>query len=144
MVWFALLTLLRLGGRKELAQLTPVDMLTMFLLSEAVSPAITGQDPSILAGLTAAAVLVGLTVGVDWLSFRSRKIELLVEGRADVLIRDGKVDGEVLRRHELSDAQLRTALHERGLLRVDEVRVAFVEPSGEITMVPACEPRGSS
>lgn len=143
-IYAALVGLLRLGGRKELAQMTPLDIITMLLLSEAVSPALTGGDEGLAAGLLSAATLVGCAVATGYLTFRLRWLERAVEGRASVLIRHGRVDEHVLRAHRITDEVLRTALHANGVLRVDQVAAAFVEPSGAITVIPKEEGRGQA
>ncbi len=134
-IYVALLALLRIGGRRELAQLTPADMLLLLLLSEAVSPALTGGDDSIASGLFGAALLIALTWLIGWFTFRSRRFGALVEGESIVLVRDGKVDAEQLRRLRITDRQLRTSLHEHGALRMSQVAVAYVEPSGKVTVI---------
>lgn len=135
LIWVFLLALLRLGGRRELAQMTPMEMLTMLLLSEAVSPALTAGHQDLAAGLVAATTLIALTVLLGYVTYRSRRLHTMIAGNAAILVRDGRVDPDVMRHQRLSDQDLRTALHGQGLLRVDQVAVAFVEPSGQITIV---------
>jgi uncharacterized membrane protein YcaP (DUF421 family) len=134
-IYLALLVLLRIGGRRELAQLTPADILLLLLLSEAVSPALSGGQSSIAAGLLSAAILIGLTFSIGWLTFRSRRFEALVEGNPLVLVREGRLDAKLLRSMRITDQQLRTFLHEHGVLRVDQIAMAYVEPSGKVTVV---------
>lgn len=134
-IYVALLALLRLGGRRELAQLTPADMLLLLLLSESVSPALTGGQDSIGAGLFGAAFLIGLTWIISRLTFRSRKFEALVEGRTIVLVRNGKLDQDQLRSMLITDQQLRTSMHQHGVTRIEQIAVAYVEPSGKVTII---------
>lgn len=129
------LLLLRLAGRRELSQLSPIDLMAMLLLSETVSPALTGGDDSLAGGMIAAGTLVALSVAVSWMSYRSRRFEKLVQGHALVLIDNGRVHSDVMRQERISNEDLRTALHEQGVLAVDEVKRAFVEPGGEITVI---------
>jgi uncharacterized membrane protein YcaP (DUF421 family) len=135
LIYVAVLVLLRLGGKKELGSLTPMDLLTMLLLSETVSPAMVGGSDSVGIGLVAATTLIALSVLVGFVTFRSRRLERIVEGTAKVLIRDGKVDADVMRGERLTHEQLLTALHENGLMSVAEVKRAFVEPSGDLTFI---------
>jgi uncharacterized membrane protein YcaP (DUF421 family) len=129
------LLLLRIAGRRELSQLSPIDLMAMLLLSETVSPALTGGDDSVAGGLVAAATLVGLSIAVAYGSFRSRRLERAIQGRALVVIENGKVRPEVMRHERITNDELQTALHAQGLLSVDQVRRAFVEPGGEITII---------
>ena len=140
-VYAVLLMLLRIGGKRELGQMTPLDFLTFLLLSETVSPALTGGDSSLAAGALAATVLMALAMVVGWLTFRSRTIERLVEGTATVLIRNGRVDPEVMRKHRITDQALRTALHGQGISNVADVAKGFIEPDGEITVIKGKDDR---
>lgn len=146
-IYVALLALLRLGGRRELAQLTPADMLLLLLLSEAVSPALTGGQDSIGSGLFGAALLIALAWIIGMFTFRSRKFEALVEGRTIVLVRNGKLDQAQLRGMRITDQQLRTSMHQHGLMRIDQIAVAYIEPSGKVTIIKkdeAPEPKGAA
>ncbi len=135
-IYFAVLLLLRLGGHKKLGKLTPMDIMTMMLLSHTVSDAMTAGDHSVAAGLVAATTVLLLTATLDWLTYRFRGAERVADGQAEVLIRDGEVDEAVMASHRLTPANLSVVLHEHGLLGPDQVRMAFVEATGVITVVP--------
>ena len=135
LVYLGCIVLVRLSGRRELSELGPLDLLAMLLLSETVSPAMTGGDESITGGLVAATTLMGLCVATSWLVFKSRKVERLLQGRAALLIRDGRVDRKIMHDFRIADDDLKTALHQHGMVHVNEVARAYLEPDGEITMV---------
>lgn len=135
-----LLLLLRLMGRRSLSQLRPIDILTMLLLSETVSPALTSGDQSLAAALTAAAALAVAATLTSWLSFRFPKFDDLLDGTALLLIDEGEVDSQIMRRERITNEELRSALHEHGLLDLSQVRKAFLAPDGTITIVKAAEP----
>jgi len=134
-VYGVLLIALRVGGRRELAELSPMDLLTMLLISETVSDALTGEHDGLAGGLTAAVALIAISFLASWISFRSRRAERVISGDAAVLIADGQLDPEVRRKHHISDDVLGTALHEAGVLEVADVARAFIEPDGAITVV---------
>jgi uncharacterized membrane protein YcaP (DUF421 family) len=134
-VYVSLSVLLRLGGKRQFGELTPLDFLTVLLLSETVSPALTRQDTSLHAALVAAGTLVGLTILVDRLTFRFRRLERVIEGKAAILVRDGKVLEAVRRREHITMDEIQSALREHGVEDVQEVRRAYVEPRGGITVL---------
>lgn len=134
-IYLGCMLLLRLSGRREMSELGPMDLLTMLLLSETVSPALTGDEQSVTAGLVAAAVLIGLAVFTSWLTTRSTRFERFVQGQVMTLIRDGKVSPTVLHKCRITDDELRSALHAAGVLHVGDVARAFVEADGEITII---------
>lgn len=136
-IYVSLLFLLRLSGKRQLGQLTPMDLLTMLLVSETVSPALTAGDDSVTGGLIAAAALVALSVGIAAASYSSRRFERVVEGSPVILIRDGVIDRRVMAAERITDAELAIALRREGIEHSSEVRLAVVEPSGEISCLPS-------
>jgi uncharacterized membrane protein YcaP (DUF421 family) len=134
-IYVGCFTLLRLSGRREMSELGPMDLLTMLLLSEVVSPALTGGDETVTGGLIAAGALISLGILTSWLSVRSKRMDELLQGTAKLLIRDGKVNAHLMRSERITDADLRASLHEAGLLNVGDVARAFVEADGKITIV---------
>jgi uncharacterized membrane protein YcaP (DUF421 family) len=135
LIYCFLILLLRLTGKKEMGQLEPMDLLIMLLISEIVSPALTGGDQSLGTAAIASCTLFGLTAIITRITFRSRKAEELIQGRAMVLINNGKIHEDVLRSERITAEQLKTALHKEGLQAVAEVKKAYIEPSGEITFI---------
>ncbi len=138
-IYVAAMLLLRLSGRREIAELGPMDLLTMLLVSETVSPALTGNSDSVAVGLLAATTLMGLGVLTSWLAYRSRRFDKLIAGEAVVLIDHGKVRRDVMKKYRITDDDLRNKLHENHLLHVDQVLRAYVEADGEITMIKTPE-----
>ena len=134
-IYVGCVVLVRLSGRRELSELGPLDLLAMLLLSETVSPALTGGDESVTGGLVAASTLMGFCVLTSWLAFKSRKLDRILQGRAAMVIKDGRVDRKVLHDFRIADDDLRTALHQHGMVHVNEVARAYLEPDGEITMI---------
>jgi uncharacterized membrane protein YcaP (DUF421 family) len=136
-IYVACMALLRLSGRREMSELGPMDLLAMLLLSETVSPALTGGDNSVPTGIVASVTLMLLCVITQRIVFHSRKAEKVIQGEAVVLIRNGKVDSTVMRKFTITDEDLHTTLHQNGLLTVDEVKRAYVEADGEVTIIKA-------
>ncbi len=135
LIYVACMVLLRISGRREMSDMSPMDLLAMLLVSETVSPALTGGDESVTGGVLAASVLFALCVGTGWLAFRYRKAESILQGHAAILIENGHVRSAVMQKFRISDDDLRTALHDKGLLEVQDVGRAYVEPDGHITII---------
>ena len=135
LVYIACMVLLRVSGRREMAQLGPMDLLTMLLISETVSPALTGGDETLTGGLIAAGTLVLLATLTQWLASRSDAMERILEGRSVLLVRDGRVRPAIMRKFRITDEDLRSSLHDAGLLNVGDVARAYVEPDGHITII---------
>jgi uncharacterized membrane protein YcaP (DUF421 family) len=134
-IYVALLVLLRISGRREVAELAPMELLTMLLISETVSPALTAGDESVVGGLVAASTLMALSVGSSVLTFRSRRARRVIEGKTSVLIKNGRVNEDVLRAERITADDLHAKLHQHGLMSVSAVAYAFIEADGDITII---------
>src|SRR5438445_11758345 len=80
-VYLFLLVLLRLTGKRQVGQLAPFDLVLLLVLSNAVQNSMNGGDNSITGGIILSATLVGIYSGVGWLTFHSKAIEGIIEGR---------------------------------------------------------------
>ena len=92
-------------------------------------------DNSLLGGLISAVTLVTLNYGVGYLTFRSKKLEAIIEGRPQVVIHDGKVFEDVMARAQLTHHELDAALRQSGYASSEHVQVAILENNGTITVV---------
>jgi uncharacterized membrane protein YcaP (DUF421 family) len=137
LLYAALVVMLRLSGRREVGQLTPLDLLGMLLLSETVSPALSAQDPSLPGALTAAATLLLIAALLGRASYRSRRLERLLDGEPVPLVEDGRVDRAACDRHRITDRELAAALRKQGHETPAEVRLAMLESDGTISVVGA-------
>src|SRR5258706_16402610 len=84
-VYAFLLILLRITGKRQVGQLAPFDLVLLLVLSNAVQNAMNGGDNSVAGGMISACTLVGINYLVGFLTFRSKKLEGLIEGRPVVL-----------------------------------------------------------
>jgi uncharacterized membrane protein YcaP (DUF421 family) len=140
LVYGVLLAVVRLIGRRELKQMTPMDLLAMLLVTRAIGEgAMVGAHRSLVAELFAASALLGVMWLTGKIVFRSRRAETVINGHAEVLIAHGRLDPAVLRRNAITDEDLRLALHKHGLTSVSDVARAWLEANGEITMVSFTE-----
>ena len=116
--------------------MAPFDLVLLLVLSNAVQNAMNGGDNSITGGLISAATLVGLNWLVGWATFRSKRLEALIEGVPVVLVHDGKIDHRMLSRVQMTIHELRAALRAEGCAGEEEVRFALLENNGHVTVIP--------
>src|SRR2546430_8074994 len=100
-IYVFLIVLLRLTGKRQVGQLSPFDLVLLLVLSNAVQNAMNRGDNSVIGGMISAVTLVGVNWIVGLLTYRNKKLEALVEGRPDVLIRDGKLFQKTLEHAKL-------------------------------------------
>jgi len=133
-VYGFLLVLLRLTGRRQIGQLAPFDLVLLLVLSNAVQNSMNGGDNSVVGGLVSAATLVGLNWMVSYATFRSKRLERAIEARPQVLIHNGHVYQDVMRRERLTQSELEAALRGAGCASVHDVHFAVLENNGEISV----------
>jgi len=136
MVVYAFLVVgLRLSGKRELVQLNPFDLVVLLTLSNTVQNAIIGDDNSVTGGLIGATSLLIVNYLVVRFLYSHRSLDQLIEGRADVLIEDGKVKTRHLRRELITMAQLEAAARKQGFDSLGEVQQCVLEPGGTISFI---------
>jgi uncharacterized membrane protein YcaP (DUF421 family) len=133
-VYLALVILLRVFGKRELAQLNPFDLVVLLSLSNTVQNAIIGDDNSVTGGVIGAFALLAINWLVVRVLFRSARLTRVLEGRATMLVRDGKIDRRALERESLTRDELLQVLHRQGFEDFDKVRTCLLEPNGTFTV----------
>lgn len=131
-VYLALLVLLRLVGKRDLAQLNSFDLVVMLLLSNVVQNAIIGEDDSLLGGLIGAVTLLAVNWLVAWLSAGRPAMGRLLEGTPTVLAEDGRYRWTSLRRLSLRRADVDVAIRRQGGSGVEQTRRVSLEPGGTV------------
>lgn len=133
-VYFVLFVLFRLSGKRQAGQMTPFDLLLLLIISNAVQNAMVGADTSIVGGLLVAVVLIVWNQALGWLTSRSRRFEDLLEGRPVVLIHNGHVFEDELRRNRMSIEELRGALRSEGCFDLNDAAFAILETNGHVSV----------
>jgi uncharacterized membrane protein YcaP (DUF421 family) len=134
-VYAFLVISLRLSGKRELVQLNPFDLVVLLTLSNTVQNAIIGEDNSVLGGLIGATSLLVTNYLVVRFLYDHRKIDQLVEGSADVLIANGKVRTDRLKKELITMEQLEAAARNQGFASLAEVEECVLEPGGTLCFV---------
>jgi uncharacterized membrane protein YcaP (DUF421 family) len=138
-VYLVLVVLLRVFGKRELAQLNPFDLVVLLSLSNTVQNAIIGDDNSVTGGIIGAFGLLAINWLVVRVLFRSRRLTRVLEGRSATLIRNGQIDLKAMNREMLSREELLSVIHRQGFEDFHQVRSCQLEPNGTF-YVEAFEP----
>lgn len=126
---------IRLFGKKELAQLSVVDMVFILLISNAVQNAMVGPDATLTGGLVAATTLFVVNYIFKYLQYRFPKLNKVVEGDATMLIYKGKVLESHLKKARISYDELMEAVREHGVASVSNVDLAILEVDGNVSVL---------
>ena len=135
-VYVFLLAVLRLAGKREIAQLNNFDFVVLLLLSNTVQNAIIGNDSSLWGGLFGAAVLLAANRVVVRASYGSPRLTRLVQGSQTVLVRGGRTLKRNLRKELITDEELMAAVRRQGVSKLSDVQLAALEPTGALTVEP--------
>lgn len=133
LVYAGLAILLRLGGKRDLAQLNTFDLVVMLLLSNVVQNSVIGNDNSLVGGLLGAAVLVAVNAAWVRLINRTPRLTTIFEGTPTRLVEDGRIVADV-HRLGLRRSDVAAAIRRQGAASVDEVKEAMLEPGGTIVV----------
>ena len=140
-VYAALVVLLRVFGKRELAQLNPFDLVVLLSLSNTVQNAIIGDDNTVSGGLLGAVALLAANYTVVRFMFKHRRLDQLLEGEPTALIENGKVCSEGLARELLTASELLTVAHRQGFSRLDDIETCVLEPGGTFFIEGRTPPR---
>ena len=140
LVYLFLIFSLRLAGKRELAQLNPFDLVVLLTLSNTVQNAIIGNDNSVSGGIIGAATLLAVNFLVVWYLYGHQRLEHLIEGEPDLLVKDGKVRHKRLKHELITLAELQAAARRQGFPSLDNVDRAILEPGGTISFCAKTPP----
>jgi len=143
-VYAFLLILLRITGKRQVGQLAPFDLVLLLVLSNAVQNSMNGGDNSITGGLISATTLVGLNWIVARVTYRSKRLEGLIEGHPVVLVHNGRVIHDAMRSVQMTMHELESSLRTEGCAGLEQVRFAVLENNGHVTVVQADETKARS
>jgi uncharacterized membrane protein YcaP (DUF421 family) len=129
-VYIFLVVLLRIFGKRELAQLNPFDLVVLLSLSNTVQNAIIGNDNSLSGGIIGAFTLLAVNYIVVRFLFRHRRLDQVFEGKPTTIIDQGKIVKSALSKELLTHSELMTVLHRQGFDGLEEVERCVLEPGG--------------
>ncbi|MEQ1763204.1 MAG: YetF domain-containing protein [Pyrinomonadaceae bacterium] len=130
LVYVSLIVLLRIVGKRELAQLNPLDLVVILSLSNTVQNAIIGNDTSLIGGVVGAVALLGVNSLFAYMKFRSKSVESILEGRPVKIIERGKLDEKQLSRELMTESDIDIIAHENGMDDRHEIDRLVLDPNG--------------
>jgi uncharacterized membrane protein YcaP (DUF421 family) len=138
-IYLAVIVGLRLFGKREIGQLSTLDLVVLLLAGNTFQNAMTGPDTSVTAGIVVAAVLFTLNWLLARYGTRIGLVQRVAVGVPTVLVTDGQVNQRILRREGISTEELEAALRGHGVTSIDRVELAVLEVDGTISVVPRHE-----
>jgi uncharacterized membrane protein YcaP (DUF421 family) len=129
-VYLCLIVFLRVFGKRELAQLNPFDLVVLLSLSNTVQNSIIGDDNSVTGGLVGAFALLAINWLLARVLYSAPKVTTAIEGSKTILISNGVVDAEQMKREVLTHDDLISVLNKNGFNRPEDVKLCVLEPNG--------------
>jgi uncharacterized membrane protein YcaP (DUF421 family) len=129
-VYCAIVVLLRVFGKRELAQLNPFDLVVLLSVSNTVQNAIIGDDNSVTGGLLGALSLFAVNYFVVRFLFRHRRLDQVLEGSPTTLISEGAVVRAGLAKELLTESELAAVAHKQGFEDIRGIETCVLEPGG--------------
>jgi uncharacterized membrane protein YcaP (DUF421 family) len=134
LVYFAMIVLLRVFGKREMAQLNPFDLVVLLSVSNTVQNAIIGDDNSLTGGVIGAMSLFAINYLTVRFLFQHRNWHEALGGSPSQLIEHGKVDRKALAKELITEADLTVVAHRQGFDELEEIESCILEPGGTFFM----------
>ncbi len=134
-VYIFLLACILLFGKKELSQLSVIDLIFILLLSNSVQNAMIGPSTSLDGGLVSALVLFLLNFTFKNFLYKNKKLQKIFEGSPILLINNGKLVDANLQHEKITYDEIMSSIREHGVNAIDEVKFAILEPDGNISVI---------
>jgi uncharacterized membrane protein YcaP (DUF421 family) len=136
-VYVFLLLLMRVTGKRTLAEVTPFDFVVLLIVSECTQQAMTGNDFSVTNAVILVTTLVLLQRGADWISQRSQRADKLLNDLPVIVVENGEPKGEWLARNGLTVQEiLEEARASQGVERMGDIKYAVLERNGSVSVIP--------
>ena len=139
-VYLVIFAGLRLMGKREMGQMTVLDLVAILLVANAVQNAMVGPDVSLAGGVIAGLTLLAVNAGLSALRLRGGLWGRLLEGTPTVLVEDGEFIPPHLRKEGLERSEVEMAMREHGIASVRDVKLTVLETDGSISIVPRDSP----
>jgi uncharacterized membrane protein YcaP (DUF421 family) len=134
-MYLFLFLLFRVVVRRRVGSIGMADILILVIVADAAQNGMSGEYKSVTDGFILVATLIGWNMLIDWLAFRVPRLQSILEPPPLLLIEDGRILWRHLRMEFLSETELKTKLREHGVEDASEVRKAYMEPDGQITVL---------
>ncbi|MGN8031462.1 DUF421 domain-containing protein [Pseudomonas sp. 22189] len=133
----ALMVLLKIAGRRSLADLTTFDFVLLMVIGEATQQALLGDDFSLTNAVLVIVTLIAIDVGFSLLKQRSGWVSRLIDGEPTIIVENGKLLHRRLRHARLIEADvMEAARSSQGIERIEQIKFAIIERNGKISVIP--------
>lgn len=134
-MYFFIFLIMRLMGKREIGKLSVFDLVISIMIAEIAVIVIESTDKALLSAVAPILLLVLIQIGIAFLSLKSRKARVLIDGKPSVLIRDGHLNRKEMFRQRYNLDDLLIQLRENQVANIEDVELAVLESSGKLSVI---------
>lgn len=134
-IFFVLYLLVRIMGKRELGQMTPFELIVLVVIGDLVQQGVTHNDFSLVGAVLAVVTMGFWALALSWASYLSHRMESLLDGEPRVIVKNGEIVKENLRRDRLTEAEILSEMRLAGIGSLSEVEWAILEPRGKMSFI---------
>ncbi|MFW5972103.1 MAG: DUF421 domain-containing protein [Bacillota bacterium] len=134
-IYFIILILVRIMGKREIGQLSPFDFVVAIMIAEMAVIPIENEKITLIKGMFPIILLVLLEILIAFISLKSNFLRGLITGRPQILVKNGHINYENLKKTRYNINDLLMQLRNKDIFNVKEVDLAILEPSGELSVL---------
>lgn len=137
LIYFIMLVVIRMSGRRTMAQMTPFDFVLLLIVAETTQQALLGDDFSMTNALVLIVTLFGIDIALSYVKRWFPALGTLLDGKPTLLVCDGEVDQRALAKARIDvDEILTAARQQHGLERLEQIKHAVLETDSGISIIP--------
>lgn len=133
-MYFFIIFVYRLMGKKEVGQLSIIDLIVSILIAELVALSIESSNKSILISVVPILVLVGVQILISYITLKNEKIRDIIDGKPTVIIKNGKLNFTEMSKIRYSLDDLLIQLRLQGVKSIEKVKYAVLENNGNLSV----------
>jgi uncharacterized membrane protein YcaP (DUF421 family) len=128
--------LLRVMGRRELSSLSPIDLVLLIVLGDAIQQGLTQDDYSVTGAVIAVSTIAVMQVGSSYLGFKSKRVRRVLSGEPIVIVEDGKLIEHNLKRERVTEGEVAEEMRAQQIASVEDVQWGILESNGTMSFIP--------
>lgn len=142
--FLALIIMLRLSGKRTLSKLNVFDFVFVVAVGSLFAAAIVEKDVTLVEGLAALGTLIAIQIILAEVAARSKIADRIINGRPTLLFSEGKFIPKAMKRQRVTEGEIRAAIREQGIKRIEDVDAVILENDGSLTVASEAEGPGDS
>jgi len=134
-MFFVLFLLIRIMGKRELSQMTPFELIVLIVFGDLIQQGVTHNDFSLVGATLAIATMAFWALAISWLVYWHPNLETFLDGEPRVIVKQGRIVPENLRRDRLTRAEILSEMRLAGIAHLEDVDWAILEPRGKMSFI---------